>query len=353
MEIAEWAAPIIPVLKRDKNAVRICGDFRLTVNPASKLDSYPMIPKVEDLFARLRGGKYFTKLDLSQAYQQLRLEEDSKRYVVINTHRVYTVTLRNLLSSWDLSESHREHTTRHRWSGCVSRRYTRDREYGDGTSENAVGSTGSIRQRGLRVKRSKCEFINPSVSYLGHKIDANGLHPLQDKVEAITEAPTPCSVQELRSYLGILTYYGKFLQNLSTTLCPLYDLLKKDVPWIWGKAQVKAFSASKDLFTSSKFLAHYDSTQRLTLACDASGYGLGAVLAHNMPDGSDRPISYASRTLTKSEQNYSQLEKEALSCIFGIKKFHDYVFGHPFKLVTDHKPLLGLLKEDHARCLST
>ena len=75
---------------------------------------------------------------------------------------------------------------------------------------------------------------------------------------------------------------------------------------------------------------------------------MGAVLAHKMPDGSERPIGYASRTLTKSERNYSQLEKEGLSCIFGIKKFHDYVFGHAFELVTDHKPLLGLLKEDRA-----
>ena len=194
---------------------------------------------------------------------------------------------------------------------------------------------------GLRVKQSKCEFMRPSVTYLRHRIDATGLHPLQDKVRAIRDAPTPKSVQELKSYLGILTYYSKFLPNLSSTLYPLYELLKKDVSWTWGAAQAKEFAASKDMLTS----ANFDSSQKLTLACDASGYGLGAVLGHKMLDGSEKPIGYASRTLTKSD---SQLEKEGWSCIFGIKKFHDYLFGRPFELVTDHKPLLGLLKEDSA-----
>ena len=149
VEIAEWAAPIVPVLKRDKNAVRICGDFRLTVNPVSKLDSYP-IPKVEDLFARLRGGKYFTKLDLSQAYQQLPLEEDSKRYVVINTHRgLFRYT--RLPFGISLAPGIFQRVIESILQGIdgVSRRYTRDREYGDGTSENTGGSTGSIRQSGI------------------------------------------------------------------------------------------------------------------------------------------------------------------------------------------------------------
>ena len=201
---------------------------------------------------------------------------------------------------------------------------------------------------GLRVKRSKCEFMKESVAYLGHRIDAEGHHPLPDRVRAIKDAPTPDSVSKLKSYLGILTYYSKFLPNLSTTLHPLYNLLRKDVDWAWGVAQAKAFAASKDLLTSDKCLTHFDSSLDLTLACDASDYGLGVVLSHKMADGTERPIAYASRTLTASEQNYSQLEKEGLACILGIKKFHDYVFGQSFVLVIDHKPLLDLLKEYRA-----
>lgn len=167
---------------------------------------------------------------------------------------------------------------------------------------------------GLRVKMKKCDFMQPSVNYLGHKIDETGLHPLPDKVQAIQDAPAPQSVQELKSYLGLLAYYGKFLPNLSSTLFPLYRLLRKDYPWTWDMEEERAFCQSKKLLTSTQFLAHFDSTLPLTLACDASG-----VLAHKWPDGSEKPIGYASRTLSKAEQNYSQLEKEGLSCVFGIR----------------------------------
>lgn len=111
---------------------------------------------------------------------------------------------------------------------------------------------------GLRVKQSKCTFMRESVTYLGHRIDANGLHPLQDNVRAIQEAPTPTSVSTLKSYLGMLTYYSKFLPNLSTTLHPLYHLLRKDVPWSWGAEQEKAFATSKKLLTSDSCLMHFD-----------------------------------------------------------------------------------------------
>ena len=204
-----------------------------------------------------------------------------------------------------------------------------------------------LEKASLKVEAKKCEFMRSSVTYLGHRIDAVGLHPLHNKVQAIKDAPKPQSVTELKSFLGMLTYYGKFLPNLSSVLHPLHELLKKDTPWRWGLEQ-KSISASKDLLTETKFLAHFDHTQQLTLACDASAYGLGAVLAHKMPDGSDKPIGYISRPLTKSERNYSQLEKEGISCIFGIKNFHNYLFGHPFELVTDYKSLLCLLKEDRA-----
>ena len=118
--------------------------------------------------------------------------------------------------------------------------------------------------------------------------------------------------------------------------------------WRWGESQAKAFQVSKEMLTSDSCLTHFDSSLPLILVCDASPYGIGAVLSHRMPDGSEQPIGYASRSLNSAEKNYSQLEKEGLSCVFGVLKFHQYLFGHSFQLVTDHKPLMGLIKEDRA-----
>ena len=144
-----------------------------------------------------------------------------------------------------------------------------------------------LQNANLRAKKVKCKFLAPSVSYLGYKIDGEGLHPLPEKVKAIQDAPTPKNVTELKSYLGLLTYYGKFLPNLSTHLAPLYQLLRHNTKWKWSVAQEKAFKKSKELLVSSNLLIHFNSNFPLVLACDASQYGIGAVLAHRLPDGSE------------------------------------------------------------------
>ena len=150
---------------------------------------------------------------------------------------------------------------------------------------------------------------------------------------------------ELKPYLGLLSYYGKLLPNLSSTLASLHELLKSIVKWRWRKQESAIFQESKKLLSSADVLVHYDPTEEVTLACDASPYGIGAFLSHKMPDGLDRPIGFASRTLSSAKKGYAQLEKQGLSCVFGVKKFHTYLYSHPFTLITDHKPLLGILKE--------
>ncbi|XP_062620753.1 uncharacterized protein K02A2.6-like [Saccostrea cucullata] len=348
VKFSEWAAPIVPVVKGD-GSIRICGDYKVTVNAVSKLDNYP-IPKTEDLYATLGGGEEFTKLDMNQAYNQLLLEDESKKYVTVNTHKglyqynrlpygvssspgIFQRTLENLLQGIPNVLIRVDDI-------LVTGRTAKEH------LENLEEVLKRIQDAGVRLKRRKCVFMAPEVVYLGYKINKQGIYPVAEKVTAIKNAPNPTKVIELKAYLGMLNYYNRFLPDLATTLNPLHKLLQKNQKWMWGKEQEDAFQKSKDLLQSDKVLVHYDPCKKLLLACDASPYGIGAVLSHQMEDGSERPISYASRTLTAAERNYSQLEKESLSIIFGIKKFHQYLFGRPVTIVTDHKPLIGLFSED-------
>ena len=132
------------------------------------------------------------------------------------------------------------------------------------------------------------------------------------------EAPQPVNITQLKSFLGMLNYYGKFLPNLSTHLAPFYQLLRKI---LIGPEQKEAFQKAKSMLTSSKVLTHYDPAKPLTLSCDASPYGVGAVLSHQMGE-SEHPIAFASRSLAPAEKNYSQIDKEALAIVFGVKHFH-------------------------------
>ena len=199
-----------------------------------------------------------------------------------------------------------------------------------------------MKEAGLRLRRSKCTFMQEAVEYLGHRVDAQGLHPVQKKVKAIAEAPAPTNVTELKSYLGLLNYYGRFLPNLSTLLAPLHELLRQDVRWNWKRKQEEAFQNSKALLNSAEVLVHYSADRELILSCDASPYGVGAVLSHRMEDGGERPLGFMSRTLAPAEKGYSQLDKEGLAVMFGIRKFHKYLYGRSFTIYTDHKPLISL-----------
>ena len=347
VQFSDWAAPIVPIVKED-GRIRICGDYRVTINHLSKLDSYP-IPKASDLFAALAGGKSFSKLDLSHAYLQLVLDEESRKFTTINTQKglfQYKRLPFGVSSAPAIFQRTMDSLLQGIPQTCV---YLDDILITGNTVEEHLKNLDEVLRRlqtaGLRLKSSKCLFMAPSVEYLGHVIDSAGLHPTKAKVKAITEAPTPRNVTELCSFLGLINYYGKFLPNLSSTLAPLYKLLQQNTQWQWCNQQVTAFNAAKEALQSSTLLVHYDGSKPLTLACDASSYGVGAVLSHSFEDGSEKPIGFASRTLSTAEKHYSQLDKEALAIIFGIKKFHDYLHGHHFTIYSDHQPLQHLFSK--------
>ena len=342
---SEWAAPIVAVVKPD-NSLRLCGDYKVTINSALEVDQHPL-PNPEELFVTLSGGQKFSKLDLSRAYQQILLDEESREYVTINTHKGLYRPKRlpfGVASASAIFQSKVEQILQ----GIPMVVCRVDDILVSGKNDqdhlrNLAEVLTRLESAGLRLKLAKCKFMQHSVEYLGYRVDANGLHAIEKKVEAIRNAPAPGNQQQLRSFLGMVNYYAKFVNNYATITHPLNELLHNGVRWKWGHAQEKAFTELKNKLSRAPVLVHYNVELPLKLDTDASNYGVGAVISHVFPNGEERPIAFASRTLNKSECNYAQIEKEALSIIFGIKKFHQYLYGRKFLLVTDHKPLVSLL----------
>ena len=352
VKTSQWAAPIVPVMKAD-GSVRLCGDYKITINPELIVDRYPL-PTPEDIFATLAGGVLFSKLDMSHAYQQLELADDSKEFLTINTHKGL-FRFDRLTYGVASAPGEFQRTLETELKGIDGVAIYLDDILVTGKSVEAHDTAvcavmERLQKVGARLKKAKCIIGAKEVEYLGHRLTAQGIMPLQEKVEAIVKAPIPENVQQLQAYLGMLVYYDKFQPKLSDVLEPLHLLLRKGVEWQWEQEQQKAFEASKKLLLSAPVLVHYDTVKPLRLTVDSSAYGVGAVLSHvdDYEDENDQPIAFKSRKLSQAERNYSQLDKEALAIMFGIKKFHKYVYGRPFQIVTDHKPLLGLLGERKA-----
>lgn len=347
---SDWAAPIV-VRAKPQGKVRICGDFKVTINPHLCIDQYP-IPRPEELHLKLRGGVRFSKLDMSDAYLQIELDENSKKLAVINTPfglYEYQRLAFGIASAPALFQRYAE-TLLAGLDGCAN--YLDDFVI-TGTNEdehfaNLAEVLQRFKDRGLRCNFKKCEFFKEEVEYCGDIISANGTRPAETNIKAVQNLQRPKNLDELQSFLGKVNYYNKFINNFSSVAAPLNRLRRQNVPFRWTKECEDAFVQLKNAIISSPCLTHYDPDLPLILATDASSFGIGAVLSHRYPDGTEKPIAFASKTLTTPETRYSQIEKEALSIIFGVKKFHQYLYGvtRPFELQTDHKPLISIFAPD-------
>lgn len=340
-DYSTWGSPIVPVIKKD-GQVRLCADYKVTINKFIMDDNYP-IPRIEDLFARLSGGKFFATLDISQAYLHMKVDDDSAVLQTISTHWG-TYKVKRLMFGVKIAPNI--------WQRFMDQMlqdlkgvicFFDDILVQGSTEEEFLGNIEAVLQKlrnnGLHLKKEKCQFLLESITYLGHKIDEFGLHPTQDKVTAIVNSSRPTNVSEVRTFLGLINYYQKFLPNVSTKLAPIYALLKENTRFKWSKACDKVFLDLKKEIASDRVLTPYNPNLPLSIATDASPTGLGAVISHTFPDGVERPIAFASRSLTKAETNYSQIDKEATAIVWGLKKFFLYCYGRPITLITDHKPL--------------
>ena len=200
-----------------------------------------------------------------------------------------------------------------------------------------------LKTNGVTLNMEKCEFFKSELTFLGHRIDTDGIKPDPDKTKAIVNMKAPTDVQELRRFLGMVNQLDKFSRKLAELSEPLRQLLRKNQTWQWTPLQDQSFNAIKKELSQSTSLALYNPLSPTKISADASSYGLGAVLLQKNEERQWKPVAFASRTLSETERRYAQIEKEALATTWACEKFSNYVIGVKFTIETDHKPLVPLL----------
>ena len=205
-----------------------------------------------------------------------------------------------------------------------------------------------IESAGATLNLDKCSFRKRSLKFLGHIVDESGVSADPDKTAAVMRMPSPKSITELRRFLGMVNQLGKFSSSLSELTYPLRQLLSTKHTWTWDPTLEAAFSRVKAALSEPTVLALYSLTAETKISADASSHGLGAFLLQRESSSSLwKPVVYASRSLTKAETRYAQIEKKALASTWACERFADYILGKPVIIETDHKPLLLLLGTKH------
>lgn len=344
VSFSEWATPVVPIMKKN-GSVRLCGDYRSTVNQATESDTYPM-PTASEVFATISGGKFYSTLDLDRAYTQVVVTDETAKLLTLNTCKgLYTV--HRLAFGVKACPGIFQRLMTALLAGVPGVAVLIDDVIISGRTMPEMTQRldtvlARIEKAGLRLNGKKCKFAKERVEFLGFVIDADGIHPAASKVESILQTPEPKNIQQLQAFLGLYNFYERFIPHKATILEPLHRLLDKSQTWTWTDREQHSFNTAKRLLSSDLTLVHYDLNRPLVLTCDSSEYGAGAVLSHVMDDGQERPVAMGSRTLHSHERRYSQLDKEATAIMFGVSKFHNYLMGRSFMIVTDHKPLLGI-----------
>lgn len=348
VEYSEWASSTHVVTKKN-GKIRITGNYKPTLNPRMIIDEHP-IPKVEMILNKMDNAKLFCHLDITDAYSHLTITDEFAHALTLNTpthglirpkRAVYGAA--NIPAIWQ------------RRMESVLQGVPNVSSFFDDILVHAVNfdemisnlqiTLERLKDSGLRLNKSKCVFAAPAVEFLGHKIDGNGIHKSDKHIEAIRDAPRPTTMEELQLFLGKASYYNSFIPNLSTRSRPLRNILVQDT-FVWTPEADQAYDDIKNALISPEVLIPYDPKLPLLLATDASQVGLGAVLSHRLHNGQERPIAYASRTLTATERKYPQMDKEALAIIWAVQKFFLYLYARHWTLITDHKPLSQILHPD-------
>lgn len=336
---ADWISPLV-IIPKENGDIRMCVDMR-RANEAIKPESFP-IPTLEDLLSTVDGSTIFSKLDIRSAFHQVEIEASSRHITTFVTHRgLYA--FKRLWFGLNCASEKFQRIMMHILSnceGCIV--YIDDIMIHGKTNEEhdrrlkKVLST--LKERGVTLNDDKCNLNCKQIEFLGHVISASGISPKVSRVNSIKLFRRPETKEEVRSFIGLTNYVGRFIPHFSSISAPLRELICIDKEFEWTDRHEKSFQDLKDAITSDTVLGYYNVNDKIQIIADAGPKGLGAVLVQIGENG-PRIISFASRSLTKAEQNYCQLEKEALALVWAVERFKLYVFGREFDLITDSKPL--------------
>ncbi|GFT98288.1 retrovirus-related Pol polyprotein from transposon 17.6 [Trichonephila clavipes] len=340
-----WASPIVLVRKKE-GSTRFCVDYR-KLNDVTKKDSYPL-PRIDDTLDTLSGHKWFSTLDLKSGYWQVEIHPEDREKTAFTSgqglwqFKVMPFGLCNAPATFEpLMETVLKGLT---FEACLI--YLDDVIRGGRTFEEHLQNIWKVLSKlsdaNLKLNRSKCKFFQKEVNYLGHIISAEGVRTDPEKVSAVKNWKRPENLRELRSFLGLCTYYRKFVKGFSNIARPLHKLTESKQKFQWTKECEDSFLQLKEALTSSPILIYPQPDKPFILDTDASNESVGAVLSQEI-DGQERVVAYWSKCLSKPKRNYCVTRKELLAIVKAIEHFHHYLYGQKFLLRTDHASLTWLM----------
>ena len=340
-----WSSPVVLVRKKD-NSLRFCVDYRM-LNDVTQKDSYPL-PRIDDTIDTLAGSRMFSTLDLKSGYWQVGIHPQDREKTAFSIGEglwQFTVMPFGLCNAPATFERLMEYVLQGlNWRTCLV--YLDDIIVVGKTFEEHLRNLGEVFQRirkaGMKLNPTKCALFKSKVKYLGHIVSAEGVGTDPEKIKAVNHWPVPQSSHELRSFLGLCTYYRRFVANFSSIAKELYKLTERSAPFVWTESCQRAFEKLKNVLSSTPVLSYPIPEKEFILDTDASNEGIGAVLSQ-LVDGNEKVVAYFSRTLSKPERNYCVTRRELLAMVESIKHFHKYLYGRKFLLRTDHAALRWLL----------
>ena len=348
---SSWSSPVVMVRKKD-GSHRFCVDYR-GLNAVTKADKFPL-PRVDDLLDNLNGARYFSTLDLASGFWQIRMEASSQEktafvtpnglyefrvmpFGLTNAPSVFQRLIQQVVAGLNPEDGHEFVTA-----------YIDDILVYSPTLLDHIDHLQKVIDRleevNLKLNPMKCKFVREEVEFLGHVITANGVKPNLRLTDAVQKFPQPRKVQDVRRFIGMASYYRRFISNFAKIAHPLHQLTRKDVPFYWTAECEVAFTSLKTLLTTPPVLAYPCVEKDFTLETDASIRGLGAVLSQEQEDGKRHPVAYASRALNSSEKNYSVTELETLAVVWAISHFHTQLYGQKVTVLTDHSAVKAVLE---------